>query len=302
MKVTYKYPKDPKVPRAGTKARRIGDGCITEMERLGWVAGDLLVQGQVTSARFVFYRLVSEGIIPKSYPGKSRTPAQDVADALRDLREMGVFPVGSIVDEGRGSEHYSGWSDLYEGAEDAAKRVRLDPWTNDEWANGGAAPHLWVESGSLLTIVRPIAASYRAVVAAARGQASLSLCWELARRTPDGATVVYLGDLDLSGGHIEASLVERVEALGDITLDVDRLAVTQEQVDEHDLPIIQKWDKRTRSRHDAVETEALGQDRIAQLVRDRLAELLRTGTPYNTIEDFQAVEREQREEMVADLF
>ncbi len=307
MKETYKYPRELKVPRAGSKARRIWDGCIIEMERLGWVAGDLDVRGEATSARFVFYRLESEGVVPKAYhntdgTAKARTPGMDVSDTLRDLREMRVLSLDSIVDEGRGQENFTGWSDLHDGARYAMNRVRLDPWTNDEWINGGAAPHLWVESGSLLTIVRPIASRFRVPVVAARGQASLSLCWELARRTPDGAMILYLGDLDLSGGHIESSLVERTAALYKSNFDVERLAITEEQVTTYGLTVISKYDRRSKTHNDAVETEALGQDRIKTIVTDRLTELLRTSTPYSTIEALEVVERDQRREMVADLF
>jgi hypothetical protein len=304
---SYKYPRKLKVPGKGTKSRRIWDGCIAEMGRLGWVAEDLSVRGTVTSARFVFYRLESQGIVPKAYYDasgreKSRMPSMDVSDQLRDLREMAVLSLDSIVDEGRGQESYTGWSDLYEGAEESVKRVRLDPWTNDECVDGGAAPHLWVESGSLLTIVRPIASRFRVPVVAAKGQASMSLCWELAQRTPDGATILYLGDLDLSGGHIESSLVDRTAAFYNDTFDVERLAITEEQVARYGLTVMSKYDRRSKTHNDAVETEALGQDRIKTIVTDRLAELLRTSTQYGTIEDVEVTEREQRRVMVADLF
>jgi len=53
-----------------------------------------------TSNRFLFYELVSRGVIPKSYPGK-RQPLQDISEALTHLRETGIVLWEEIVDETR---------------------------------------------------------------------------------------------------------------------------------------------------------------------------------------------------------
>jgi hypothetical protein len=54
------------------------------------------------------------------------------------------------------------------------------------------------------------------------------------------------------------------------------LALTQEQVDDYDLPKIEKRDRRYSDGrpHEAVETEALSQTVIVEIVRDRLEQLL----------------------------
>src|SRR4029453_8466274 len=90
-----------------------------------------------------------------------------------------------------------------------------------------------------------------------------------------GQRILYLGDLDLSGGQIEANtrrVLEREVGL----LAWERLALTQEQVDQYDLPVIEKHDWRYNDGrpHQAVETEALSQTIIVSIVRDRLKQLL----------------------------
>ena len=60
-------------------------------------------------------------------------------------------------------------------------------------------------------------------------------------------------------------------------LDWQRLALTREQVEAHNLPRIIKTDKRFKNGggvHEAVETEALSQTLIVNIVRDWLNELL----------------------------
>src|SRR4029453_16004209 len=90
-----------------------------------------------------------------------------------------------------------------------------------------------------------------------------------------GQRVLYLGDLDLSGGQIEANPRRVLEReVGELTW--ERLALTQAQVDQYDLPVIEKRDRRYSDGHphEAVETEALSQSIIVEIVRDRLDQLL----------------------------
>jgi hypothetical protein len=87
--------------------------------------------------------------------------------------------------------------------------------------------------------------------------------------------VLYLGDLDLSGGQIEAN-TRRVLEREVGTLRWERLALTQQQVERYALPTIEKSDRRYSDGrpHEAVETEALSQTIIVDIVRSRLQELL----------------------------
>jgi hypothetical protein len=77
------------------------------------------------------------------------------------------------------------------------------------------------------------------------------------------------------------------------SLSWERLALTRDQVDRYSLPIIIKWDKRFKNggAHEAVETEALSQRLIVQIVRDRLDELL--PEPLSHFLGREEVERER---------
>jgi hypothetical protein len=103
--------------------------------------------------------------------------------------------------------------------------------------------------------------------------------------------VLYLGDFDFSGGHIEANARSVLERYCD-DLRWERLALTADQVSDHHLTVIQKYDARDKKMHDAVETEALSQSVIVQIVRDRLDELLPA-----PLEGFLAREEIERERL-----
>lgn len=287
----FEYPQPLSLPRTGTKRRRIIDGCIEEMIALGWKPNDPHTQGKPTSVRFLFYRLEAREIIPKEYTGrdgrrKARQPHQDVSDAMTILRYQGVFPLDSIIDETGGSEDYRGSVDMVTGTLEALERVRLGPWPDEP-------PELWAESRSLAGVIRGLAWIYRVPLVPLVGQASVGLLAEVAERVATAPPIVwYLGDYDLSGGHIEASAIERVEAFAGVGLDVHRLAITRDQVDELNLPVISKYDRRTKSHANAVETEALGQEAIEDIVSDTL-ETYWQGTVerWPTVADTRETER-----------
>ena len=76
-------------------------------------------------------------------------------------------------------------------------------------------------------------------------------------------------------------------------MDWRRLALTEEQVIRYSLPRITKKDKRFKhggGTHEAVETEALSQSLIVEIVRDWLDSLL-----PSPLEEIHASEEEQRE-------
>lgn len=92
-------------------------------------------------------------------------------------------------------------------------------------------------------------------------------------RLKAGDWVGYLGDLDLAGDDIEGNTRRVLEEIIGGELDWQRLALTREQKERYDLPVIIKTDKRFKGDggvHEAVETEALSQMLIVNIVRDWL--------------------------------
>jgi len=88
--------------------------------------------------------------------------------------------------------------------------------------------------------------------------------------------VLYFGDLDLAGDQIEANTRRVLEReIGGI-LQWDRRALTERQVTDYNLPTIVKRDRRYKDGrpHEAVETEALSQTVLVDILRRRLHALL----------------------------
>ena len=84
----------------------------------------------------------------------------------------------------------------------------------------------------------------------------------------------------------------------------ERLALTDEQVDERiaqhrDAVVIEKLDNRSGNLYPAMETEALGQARIVQILTDRLDELM--PEPLDDVLARQEEQRAEIEERLRDL-
>jgi hypothetical protein len=241
-----------------------------------------------TSARFLFYELVQRGIIPKARSTPGRRADQDMIDALKSLRDDGVIPWDWIVDETRHLDNYSGYPSVREGLAAMLDVIDLDPWAGNE-------PLILCESRSLAGVLRALCSEYRVKIAATNGQVGGFLHTVIGPALELNARVLYLGDLDLAGGDIEANTRRVLETIvakklresyreagrgfaeRDEYLCWERLALTAAQVATYNLPKITKRDRRfTRGGgvHEAVETEALSQAVIIAIVRRRLDELL----------------------------
>jgi hypothetical protein len=162
--------------------------------------------------------------------------------------------------------------------------------------DGEPPPLILCESRSLAGVLERIAASYLCPIAATNGQAGGFLHTEVAPLVKGGRRVLYLGDLDYSGGHIEENTRRVLEDYGD--LDWSRLAITQEQVRDNDLTMVEKEDHRFKpvKTFPAVETEALKQSPIQRILISALEG--RVSEPLSVVLEREEQQRVQVRERI----
>lgn len=208
-----------------------------------------------TNGRFLFYELEQLGIVSKVRTG-ARLPHQNLTDALIHLREAGAVPWLWIVDETREQEEWRTAPTVKEYLSDTVPTALIDRW------DGKPAPLILCESRSLAGVLRDIAYLYACPIASTNGQCKGFLVSEVAPTLRPGQRVLYLGDFDRCGMQIEAAtkrtLIEH-SGLRGLVRRWERVALTRQQVEDNDLPVISKADKRYRPVRyfEAVETEAL---------------------------------------------
>lgn len=275
------------LPPAHTKAGRLQRALL---ERLDVHKRDGTLP---TSGRFLFYELVQAGVVSKTRTGVRRAD-QDTLDALTALREKGLVPWDVIVDETRELERWRTAPSVAEYVADAAAYATIDRW------DGQPAPLILCESRSLVGALRDTAALYACPITSTNGQVRGHLVSKVAPQLEAGQRVLYLGDWDHCGNQIEdATRRTLAEYSGGVHVRPwERIALTAEQVEDNDLPVISKPDHRYRPvrYYDAVETEAFGQARIVAAVRSRLDELM-----PEPLEDVLVREERERERVAEQL-
>ncbi len=176
-----------------------------------------------TSLRFLFYELEGRGIVKKEYPGKKETGGQEVSRAFMALREEGLVPWHDIVDETRSLHNPHRAATVAEAAADLLDRARKDPW------EGTLAPLVLCESRSLSGVLSNIARRYCVPLAATNGQTGGFLHTDVGPLVEDEILeVLYFGDLDFSGAHIESN-TRRVLETYESGLTWTKLAISDAQ-------------------------------------------------------------------------
>ena len=187
-------------------------------------------QGAIpTNGRFVFYELEQDGAVPKNYPPpKKRRPAQDISDALIDLRHAGHVPWDWIVDETRELVSWRSAETVAEYMRDTIDRARINAW------NGEPAPLIICEARSTKGVLERIAGDYLAPITATNGQCGGFLRTDVAPHLiSNSRPVLYIGDHEVGGpaDSIEANTQRVLEDYCERPIEWTRIPLTQTQVD-----------------------------------------------------------------------
>jgi hypothetical protein len=247
--------------------------------------------GLPTSGRFLFYEGVQARDWPKHDERKVRRVDTDVSEALTHLRAIGLIPWTDIRDETRSLKVWRYGATVVDYLRDSVPEARINPW------DGDAPPLMLCESRSLAGVLDDLLFDYLVPVGPTNGQTAGFLHTDVIPLLREGPRrVLYLGDFDWQGGQIEQHTRTVIEqGIGwRFTPDTwQRLALTERQVQDYQLPVVKKLDRRYKPPKltDAVETEALSQTIIVQLVRAALEELL--PEPLATVLAREARQRQQ---------
>lgn len=249
---------------------------------------DILREDHPQSVRHVFYRM-TDPRLPEPVE-KSERGYRHVQHRVKELRRTGVLPYGWISDTTRRGYHVN----TFDGADDFVRRVaslyRADLWGMSEWL-----VEVWVESRSTAGVLQETCKELAVSLYPTGGFSSLTLCYEAAEYLNTTArgkkvAILYVGDFDPAGvlidQHVERELREHLEPR--IDMHFIRLGITEEQIDEYDLPTKPRKDGDRRALHvvHTVEAEAMP----AAILRKIVREAVETFLPKGALEVAKAAE------------
>ena len=231
--------------------------------------------------RQLYYRLVSKHLFLNTLNNYKR-----LSRIMVKAREQEDAPINCLEDRSR---RVLGRGDTgYESAEEFLRnklKSLQDSWkgfTMPMWEDQSYNVLISLEKDALSRLVSKVANMYSVRTFPTRGYPSFTYVQRMAsyiRRRLKGkpTTILYFGDFDPSGFDIERDLTDRLRKYGAGDFKVKRIALTQEQILEYQLPPmpVKKSDARAPSfisthGDEAVELDALDPNVLQHIVADAI--------------------------------
>jgi len=246
-------------------------------------------QGYVLTLRQLYYQLVSRAIIPNNLKEYSK-----LSYLLVKARMGGYVDWSAIEDRLRRPDLPYWCIDIPDALEDTIGQYRLN-------RQRGQANYIevWVEKDALSGVLKRITEEYHIRLCVNRGYSSATAMYNAARRLRryPNSHIIYLGDHDPSGLDMIRDIEDRLEQF-DCYPTVHRLALTSEQIEEHDPPPNPaKWKDTRAEKYIAEfgevcwEVDALPPDVLSETLQNAILGLI-------DIDKFEAVKEREIEDKV----
>jgi hypothetical protein len=189
-------------------------------------------QGFDLTLRQLYYQFVSRGLLPNT-----ERNYKNLGNTLSEARLAGLVSWVAIEDRTRplhGPTHWIG--------PDHMVRSGADTYAIDKWEGQDNRVEIWVEKEALEGVIAKAAEPLDLDFFPCRGYVSQSSMWRAARRLTNyekggqDPVVLYLGDHDPSGIDMTRDIKDRLALLGCKITQVERIALTLDQVREHNPP------------------------------------------------------------------
>jgi len=241
------------------------------------------------TVRQVFYQATVQSLVKKAESGYGK-----VKTDLAIMRRDGSLSYDWLADNTRWQRKPRTFSSVEEALRDTAAFYRKNLWTA-----ATSYVEIWLEKDALSGVVYPVTSMYDVSLMVARGYASLSFLYSAAEyiSTLDVPTYVYhLGDFDPSGVNAGEKIEETLRELApDADIEFERIAVTEEQIADWDLPTRPTKAPDTRAKAFgstlSVELDAIEPNQLRALVQ----EVIERHLPPEQFEILKAAEESERE-------
>jgi len=196
------------------------------------ILGEYASLGFDLSVRQVFYQLVARGHLPNTESAYGK-----VISTISEGRLAGLIDWDMIVDRGRHTIFAAHWDDPSEILDAAAESFRIDKWENQP-----RHIEVMVEKQALEGVLAPVCRDLDVRFTSNKGYSSQSMMYRVGRRLKykifedKEIWVLYLGDHDPSGLDMDRDILDRLSMFSGGRLEVKRLALLMEQIEELNPP------------------------------------------------------------------
>lgn len=209
--------------------KNLGAVTLQRIHQANTIIEEFQAKGFKMTVRQVYYQFVARGLIANELRSYKL-----VANALEKGRMGGLIDWYAIEDRTRFLRGNTHWGSPSEILSSAAAGYRLDSRADQPYLI-----EVWIEKDALVGVIEPICEELDIDYFACKGYVSLSEMWRAAGRyNYDGrpCKLLYLGDHDPSGLDMTRCVGDILHTFGCENIEVFRIALNMDQVEEHQPP------------------------------------------------------------------
>lgn len=257
-------------------------------------------QGYQLTLRQLYYQFVSRDLIPNKQSEYKR-----LGEIVNNGRLAGLIDWDAIHDRTRNLETSPAWTSPQDILRAVASQYQENPWIDQPYA-----PEVWIEKDALIGVIERVCQENRVPFFACRGYASQSEIYSAGKRQAaakrNGKTpiILHLGDHDPSGLDMTRDNRDRVSMFARRGIEVRRLALNMDQIEQYDPPPNPAKDTDARFTNyqeehgdSSWELDALEPNVIEQLIRDELETLI-DPDPWKASQRHEAKGRRKLQQIV----
>lgn len=187
-------------------------------------------QGYDLTLRQLYYQFVSRDLIANKQPEYKR-----LGDVISKARRAGLIDWNAIIDRTRNLQSLSTWESPEAIIDAVSEQFRYNRWLTQP-----CYVEVWFEKDALMGVFERVANRYRLPFFSCRGYTSDSEVWgaaqRLASKKGQKKIILHFGDHDPSGIDMTRDIGDRLRLFGVGKLDVRRLALNMNQVEQYNPP------------------------------------------------------------------
>lgn len=219
------------MPKITYVPKRFGQASLDVIAQAEAICISYQEQGLDLTLRQLYYQFVSRGLIPNNDRQYKR-----LGDIIADARLAGMIDWYHIMDRTRflrGNSYVTSPADVIESVQYG--------YLTERWQDQPARLEVWIEKDALVGVLERPCEELDVRYFSCRGYTSASAMWRAAgrlktyERAGQDTVILHLGDHDPSGIDMTRDIQDRLALFGS-TVEVRRIALTMDQVDQYNPP------------------------------------------------------------------
>ncbi len=212
--------------------KNFGTSSLIVIDQANDIIETYLEQGYDLTLRQLYYQFVSRDLIENTQKSYKR-----LGSIINDARLAGLVSWEAIEDRTRNVNSPSTWDSPESIIDTAARSYREDKWRLQD-----IVPEIWVEKEALSGVVDVVGRAEQVSTLACRGYMSQSEMWQASVRFREYIDrgqipiILHIGDHDPSGIDMTRDNADRLRLLTEYPIEVRRLALNMDQVEQYDPP------------------------------------------------------------------